>query len=147
MSSFVISKTEYIKAAGLMYGIAKARRYSHKYFLENIKEWFAKCYELNIESVNEQYGKDCIPNPCTYDDIFKGYCKIGEEIWRGERADITPQALRIRLIKFFMSVRYQIENKAAARYVSQIFFDCMAKFFDDELQDVDGWWGEIEIYK
>ena len=40
MSSFIIDKVEYVKAAGLMYGIESAKRDSHKYFMDVCRKEF-----------------------------------------------------------------------------------------------------------
>ena len=66
MSSFVISKKEYIKAAGIVAGIAEAQR---DFWLfdyeaqrnstpEDYYNRFAECYTMNALSVQEQYGDD-----------------------------------------------------------------------------------------
>lgn len=82
MSSFIISKVEYVKAAGLMYGIESAKRDSHKYFLDVCRKEFEHVYALNVASVNEQYDhcEPIAPDENSYDDVFEAYCKKGELI-------------------------------------------------------------------
>lgn len=146
MSSFVINKREYIKAAGLMYGIEMSKRgNAHRYFLENVRKNFAKCYELNVDSVNEQYGDESGKDCSDYDYEFTQYCKIGERIKCGLHESMTFKELRINLMQFFRSVLYQIENDEMSQFVSAFFFECTSKLFDSELYAVEGWWGDVEL--
>ena len=90
MSSFVISKSEYIKAAGLIAGLAEASSKSHanRFWLYNFKDnrnyttddyykTFCKCFEYNALSVQQQY-KDEQPelDDNEYKDVFKEYINI-----------------------------------------------------------------------
>lgn len=146
MSSFVINKSEFVKAAGLMYGIETSKRANaHKYFLENVRKNFVKCYELNVDSVNEQYGDESGKDVLDYDCIFERYCKIGERVKCGLHEGMTFEELRINLMHFFRSVLYQIENKEMSQFVAAFFFECTSKLFDCELYAVEGWWGDIEL--
>ena len=56
MSSFIIEKREYVKCAGLLFGYEEAKRDNHRWYLDHLYDWFVRCYELNVASVNEQYG-------------------------------------------------------------------------------------------
>lgn len=58
MSSFVVEKKEYIKAAGLMHGIVSSQIHKNTYFLETVYELFTKAYYANVESWCQQYGED-----------------------------------------------------------------------------------------
>lgn len=145
MSSFVINKSEYVKAAGLMYGIEASKKSPHRYFLENVRKNFVKCYELNVDSVNEQYGDESGKDCSDYDYEFTQYCKIGERIRCGVYDRMTFQELRINLMQFFRSVLYQIENEEMSQFVSAFFFECTSKLFGSELYEVEGWWGNIEL--
>ena len=145
MSSFVINKREYIKAAGLMYGIEASKNHPHRYFLENVRKNFVKCYELNVDSVNEQYGDESGKDGPDYDYEFTQFCKIGERIKCGLHESMTFKELRINLIKFFRSVLYQIENEEMSQFVCAFFFECTSKLFDSELCAVEGWWGDVEL--
>lgn len=142
MSSFVIDKREYIKAAGLMYGIEASNNHPHRYFLENVRKNFVKCYELNVDSVNEQYGDDSGKDGCEYDDLFNEYCSIGKVV----KSDVFHfTEFRFNLMKFFRSVLYQIENEEMSQFVNAFFFECTSKLFSSELHAVEGWWGDIEL--
>ena len=51
MSSFVIGKKEYIKAAGLVCGVASCSRYGGSpSFCANVKKQFSRIYCLNVYS-------------------------------------------------------------------------------------------------
>ena len=146
MSSFVINKREYVKAAGLMYGIEASKNLPHKYFLDHVRENFVKCYELNVDSVNEQYGNESGKDFSDYDYEFEQYCKIGEHIWwYGLYNGMTFKELRINLMEFFRSVLYQIENEEMSQFVAAFFFECTSKMFGSELYAVEGWWGDIGL--
>lgn len=154
MSSFIIDKIEYVKAAGLMYGYEEAKKSdAHRYFLEGVRAEFEHAYTLNVASVNEQYGEATLPDESTYDDEFEAYRKKGvlirnegyesDCIIRKKVADVmSREKFRCYMMNFFHSVLYQIENDSAHRAVAEFFFTCNAKL---ETTNVEGWWGEIEI--
>jgi hypothetical protein len=147
MSSFVVNKSEFVKAAGLMYGMESAKRHKHIYFMENVRKDFEKAYLMNVDSVNEQYGDDMQPDSASYDTYFDKYSKIGKSIYAyymlGEPHKFNE--LRPQLMTFFSSVLYQIENEEMSKEVSSIFYRCIRKLYDKELEGVEGWWGTIEI--
>ena len=148
MSSFIVSKREFIKAAGLMCGYEGAKRDSHRWFVENCRKEFEHCYALNVISVNEQYGDNCEPEEESYDDVFERYRKEGQRIYEGpalHEGVMSLSELRIKLWCFFRSVLYQIENDACSRAVSEWFFTCTSKLYERELHAVEGWWGEVEL--
>lgn len=145
MSSFVIDKKEYMKAAGLMYGIENAKQHTHRYFLDNVRAKFVRCYELNVASVNEQYGVNDAPDELSYDYIFKRYSTLGDRIKNGLVEGTSYQWLRRRLMRFFSSVLYQIENEEMSKEVAAFFHECTVKLFDEELYAIEGWWGNIEL--
>ena len=155
MSSFIIDKIEYVKAAGLMYGYEEAKRSPHRYFLERVREEFMHCYALNVISVNEQYNDEQVPDENTYDEEFEAYRKFGGSIYtegytgsvimeKGKEV-MDKRRFRNSMFLFFCSVLYQIENECANRTVSAFFYTCLAKLYTDEIDSLDGWWGEIPI--
>lgn len=148
MSSFIVSKREYVKAAGLMYGIEESKRDQHQYFLNVCRKEFEHCYALNVISVNEQYGENVEPDEESYDEEFEKYRKIGQRIYEGpalHEGVMSLSELRIKLWCFFRSVLYQVENDACSRAVSEWFFTCTSKLYERELHAVEGWWGEVEM--
>lgn len=149
MSSFVIDKIEFVKAAGLMYGIEESKRYSHRWWLERVRGWFVDAYRMNVSSVAEQYGEedegDTEPD---YDETFEEYRKKGYRIWSADgwgNVPLTRKELRNSLMKFFQSVCYQVENDEMLTKIQALFFTCICKMSDEDVDDIDGWWGEIEI--
>lgn len=66
MSSFILEKKEFIKAAGIMCGIEESKCDKHQYFIDNVKRRFEECYELNVDSFNEQYGDHNTYDNCAY---------------------------------------------------------------------------------
>ena len=147
MSSFIIKKVEYIKAAGLMYGIEDAKVRKHKYFLQHVRYYFCNCYALNVKSVNLQYGDNVAVDDNEYMDVFEEYKAKGRKIADCEGCGDVKNLgeLRKRLTIFFQSVLYQIEDEDCAEYVSWVAFMCIKKLCETEIEDIEGWWGEIEI--
>lgn len=155
MSSFIVSKREFIKAAGLMCGYEEAKRHSHKWFIDNVRQEFEHAYALNVISVNEQYGDNTEPEEGNYDDVFDAYRKEGALIQtEGYKMGIVctkvadvmdKRTFRRSMWNFFNSVLYQIEDDAAHRTVAELFYGCLNKLYEDETRDVEGWWGEVEL--
>ena len=46
MSSFILDKKEFIKAAGIMCGIEESKRDKHQYFINNVKRRFEECADI-----------------------------------------------------------------------------------------------------
>lgn len=145
MSSFVVDKIEFVKAAGLMYGIEESKCEPHRYFLQTVRAEFVNAYDLNVDSVNEQYGDDASKDTCTYDDEFEKYRKIGGMIWGGTYCKMKKNELRLRLWNFFRSVLYQIECDNYHDIVGAFFFECISKLYESDVRAIEGWWGEIEL--
>ena len=145
MSSFIVSKREYVKAAGLMYGIEESKRDPHRYFLDNVRKEFEHAYVLNVASVNEQYGDSVVPDGESYDVDFECHRRAGDRIYDGVERRMSLEMLRPRLQMFFQSVLYQIENEAAHRVVAELFYECTCKLYEREIEVVDGWWGDVQL--
>jgi len=145
MSSFIVGKIEYVKVAGLMYGIEEAKRDPHRWFLENVRKEFEHCYLLNVISFNRQYGDSVVPEEDGYDAEFEAMRRVGRRIYgETDTRRMTLEKLRPMLQEFFQSVLYQIEDDACERAVSAWFYKCVAKLYQRELNDVEGWWGRID---
>lgn len=125
MSSFTIAKVDYIKAAGLIAGIAKATSIGcHNFWVYDYREGknsdtetyykrFSQCYEMNAISVKDQYHGDEVGAPSgdtnKYKKKFDEYFKIGSGI---KRYPIEKQHQIIKdIISFFRSSLYQTENE------------------------------------
>lgn len=145
MSSFVINKIEFVKAAGLMYGIEESRRIPFKYFLDNVRDNFVRAFEFNALSVAEQYGDDTpFTDDLTYNETFDIYRAKGAKLWQSG-IGTTRKNLRNGLTKFFHSVLYQIENREMYTWTSSFFWECVARMDDAEIAKAEGWWGEVEV--
>lgn len=159
MSSFIVSKREFIKAAGLMCGYEGAKRDSHKWFVDNVRKEFEHAYALNVASVNEQYGRYEAPEQNdNHDELFETYRKKGALIYNDGYASndggviyekvedvMDKRTFGFSMWKFFGSVLYQIENDAAHRAVAALFYTCLSKLYQDKIHGFDGWWGEVEL--
>lgn len=141
MSSFTISKEDYIKAAGLMYRYESVKRTPHGYFLSIVYKMFVRCYELNLESVNEQY--DCYEQSDTdeYIEVFEEYKKIGKRLYFSN----IKRKLTNSLWHFFCSALYQTENEKMATEMRSWFFICVHKLYESDIEQSAPWWGEINI--
>lgn len=145
MSSFVIDKKEYVKAAGIMYGFESAKRDAHKYFVDTIRARFNDVYKWNVMSVAKQYGEEPTYDANEYDDVFEKYKTIGRKAYRAS-FDVMPlNELRVRLWSFFRSSLYQIEDDTLSAKASEVFMSCLSKLYERDMRQVEGWWGEIEI--
>ena len=145
MSSYVIDKKEYMKAAGIMYGIESAKRDAHKYFIDTIRARFNDVYKWNVQSVAAQYGEDEVYDANEYDDVFEKYKTIGRKAKRGS-FDVFPfSELRVCMWSFFRSALYQIEDENLSAKASEVFLSCLSKLYENDIHAVEGWWGEIEI--
>jgi hypothetical protein len=149
MSSFVIDKIQYMKAAGLMYGIEECKRDKHHYFLEVCRERFSLAYALNVTSVAEQYGDTPVMDMNTYDEEFERHRKLAHGIYErdcmGIQQPLHMRDLCPRLMNFFQSVLYQIENEASHRIVAAWFYSCVIKLYESDIRRIDGWWGDVEL--
>lgn len=149
MSSFILDKKEFIKAAGIMCGIEESKRDKNKYFIENVKRRFEECYELNVDSVNEQYRDHNAYDNCAYEKTFDEYRAKGKHLYNNtlevDGVKVGLRWLRPRMLKFFLCVLYQIENEECADIVGHFFFECMSNLAECSCSDIDGWWGEVEL--
>lgn len=158
MSSFIISKKEFVKAAGLMCGFEEAKRDSDKWFIDNVRKEFEHAYALNVASVNEQYNDSEMPETEQYNEVFEAYRKKGALIQNDGYASndgiifekvegvMDKKKFRLSMFHFFESVLYQIENDAASRIVAAWFFTCLSHLYDSDLHSAAAfWWGEIDM--
>lgn len=159
MSSFVVSKEEYIKAAGMVAGIAEAKGnnygVSDRFWIydyvtgrnmtpEDYYRNFVECYDMNALSVQEQYhDNDRGRDDNEYLDTLNEYRA------KAKRKAISPDALQdmiLNLHGFFRCAEYQTENKG--------YYWKMITFFNRineallplmaPARSVDGW-GSLEL--
>ncbi len=160
MSSFTIDKREYIKAAGIVAGIAQAsargtgrgqmwiydyetRRNSTP---EDYHRVFTECYEMNAISVAEQYH-DRTPETDSneYKPEFKAAIKAGEKLYmlKGEKLKNAIMELR----HFFGSAIYQTE-KYEYMFKMQFYFfkieDQLMRYLYTAPEDLKSW-GSLKI--
>ena len=150
MSSFVISKKEYIKAAGIVAGIAEAQR---DFWLfdyeaqrnstpEDYYNRFAECYTMNALSVQEQYGDD---KPEADAEEYKR--EFAEYRAKGRSFVMNPEKYRNalkHLREFFSGAEYQTEKEAyfwkMQMYFNRILVALMKYAFPGEVES----WGTLE---
>lgn len=123
MSSFVVNKEEYIKAAGIVAGIAEAKNggsldrfwiydyeRGHNMTAADYYDRFAECYTMNALSVQEQYHDDMPErDDCDYMDTFTSYKD------KAKRLIMQPEKLKniiLDLHRFFRCAEYQTEKEA-----------------------------------
>ena len=147
MSSFVIDKREYMKAAGMMHGIASSAKLPWEYFTENVKARFTRLYELNEKSVCEQYKRPFEGlDECEYQEVFDKYSSLGKSIWSDKKNLQTRKNLRAQLINFFRCVEYQIENCEMLQEARSTLYVCQDHFLteiDREYIESVRCWGKI----
>lgn len=145
MSSFVISKKEYVKAAGIMYGVENSNRFPHTCFLNVVREKFNELYIMNEKSVAMQYKKSSHPDECEYIDLFWEYVEKSKQMLKDNKKELT-----YNMMIFFNSILYQmIEDEEMHMKASDFLYMCIRKLLesDEEYKKVsDGaaWWGVIK---
>jgi hypothetical protein len=146
MSSFIISKKEYIKAAGLVCGVASCSKYGgNPVFCANVKKQFEHIYNLNVYSYEEQYDEDVEKDTKDYESVFNDYKELGRRIYMGLESKMSLDTLRYSLINFFRSATYQIENEDANMEAASYLFTCVEMLCQDKTDDIDGFWGSVDI--
>ena len=140
MSSFIVPKIEYMKAAGLLYGFEYAKREPHAWYLDHLKEQFLRCYELNVASVNEQYNDYEKADECDYNEIFEAYKDFGRKCYNTKRKEFVYS-----MLMFFRSVNYQVENEEAKQEVTAWLYTCIMHLEERHVEVAAEWWGEINL--
>ena len=152
MSSFVISKKQYVKAAGIIAGISESARDFWLYDYEagrnstpdDYYNRFSECYNMNALSVQDQYG-DTEPETDgdDYKDIFKEYRKKGKDIYFfGDKKKAI-----IELLHFFNSALYQTETEAYYFKMQLYFYRiivALLQYCDSSYHNSESW-GTLEL--
>lgn len=153
MSSFVIDRKEYAKAAGVVAGIAKIKRdfWCYDYSVgRNMNEGdyfrrFLECYEMNALSVKEQYNDDEMEGTPASDNECKAAFLEGKK--KGTAAIVNGNIRQAvsELIHFFRSAMYQTE-KEAYYYKMKMFLDGLSVELVTRcvLPPAESW-GELEL--
>lgn len=160
MSSFVIGKEEYVKAAGIIAGIVDAsnrgisecfvfdyqrdRRMTEKDFYD----CFVELFQMNALSVHEYYGPrhpedELYTDSNDYQKTFKEFQKIGRA------AALDPgklQRIIFNLRDFFRSAQYQTMESNAYFFKMKMIFDnilvsLMGLIYPHECEC----WGSFEV--
>ena len=134
MSSFVIDKAAYMKAAGAVAGVVDAYKTchwreifiydyeaGHRMEAEDFRRRFARCFEMNCISVQEQYHeREPFADPADHMDAFRaGYAIGNKAAYNGTEM----KELIFNLQRFFDSCLYQVEKYA-------YLFDMKAFFYE-----------------
>lgn len=157
MSSYVINKAEYIKAAGLLAGIAEASAgRTHEFWIydfakhrnmisEDYYRVFEDCYEKNDISVMEQYGdKEREADPNDYKSEFEAYKRKGVYLWTSNKVYTIIPALN----QFFQSALYQTEKEAYSWAMELLFGRIIRELisFTNASSEL-GCWGDLDGLK
>lgn len=162
MSSFVIPKVEYVKAAGAVVGIVKASsRYSfNSVWLYNVEKGremtqqdiydrFVECFELNAENVYELYSPHHEDETLVTDDE-RYLNEFNDYIRKAYKAADDPAKLRdiiLDLRHFFHSALYQTSENDNYYGIMKSFFNEIIEaliVMTDPGYDSDCW-GEFNI--
>ena len=125
MSSFVIGKVEYVKAAGAVAGIVEGFNHGNnecfvydyqsntRYTADGFYRLFVECFEMNALSVHEQYrhhpGEELWTDNADYMQEFRKYQKIGRSAAYDDR---KREKIIFDLRDFMRSAMYQTEKEA-----------------------------------
>ena len=153
MSSYVIDKKEYIKAAGFIAGLTE--NFSVRDFWlydfsvgrnmtkEDYHRQFSAFYNMNAASVKEQYNDSvCESDENDYMDIFNEYRKKGRQMYL---ADV--KSALIDLIDFFDSVCYQVEDDEYNKYMRAFFDRVVVEAFSKIHPHECKCWGDFNLDK
>ena len=171
MSSFVISKHEFVAAAGFCAAAAEHLNYYREPCLrvwnkrnnrvstaDDIRADFVRLYELNAKSVALQYDEEIETDSNTYDNVFSDFKGKSSHLFnRGytfER-DTDRRCLQktiYGLLRFFDCIKYQIEDDDCARRALNILnkyyraipaiLRRLDSVHDEQLSD---YWGEFKL--
>ena len=158
MSSFVVSKEEYIKAAGIMAGLSDMYSNtfgSHRLWIydyekgrnmtaEDYHRAFSDCHTMNALSVQEQYDDETPETDSDdYMDTFNEYRAKIKKIAH-DRAKM--QNVILSLHSFFRCAEYQTENQSYYWKMTTFFNRINAALlpFMVPARETAGW-GRIEI--
>lgn len=161
MSSFVISKKEYVKAAGFIAALARETNrycepiiYWYSYEKGGLKEAedfyndFVELYKANAESVLLQYNdKEAETDNTDYREEFENMMKATHRLYMYATKLCTPtsrQALINSIYEFNLfarSVNYQVEDRLLSNFCNHYLDKCqkyLMQILSQELNHYDG---------
>lgn len=152
MSSFVIDKKEYIKAAGISAGLAftlDREFFVYDYELgrkmkqEDFYNKFCEFYKMNAISVAEQYGDAEIEtDESDQHRLFNEWRVLGEHL--AMRSSYKVQQAVKHLSDFLRSAAYQTE-KDAYYFKMTMFFDKLIRQLYEKTTKLDcECWGDLD---
>lgn len=150
MSSFIIEKREYIKAAGIIAGIAEARKLwvfdyqsNRNSNPEDYHRRFTECFEMNALSFKEQYNEaEVFTDGNEYRQTFKEYLKKGRSL-AGKPNELKHAIFELK--QFMSGAEYQTE-KDAYFFKMQMYFNSILIALMDCLRDHEPEsWGTLEL--
>lgn len=154
MSSFVIGKDSYIRAAGVVAALAENKKlwvydYSVGHNMEKADYYrrFSECYTMNALSVMEQYNDDEME---TAPETDKECSAIFETAYRktksgliGFSASFDLKQVISNLLHFFQSAMYQTEKEAYYFKMQMFFNQLTAALTEKYLLPDSECWGEF----
>ena len=172
MSSFVIAKSDYIRAAAFLAAAAGHQDYygdpvlslwnaraGRRYTAEDIQRDFTRLYEINAADVAEQYRNATrCTDPESYSEEFAATKAAAAQLLnRGytlERDTERKQLQRVTygLIEFLNSARYQIEGEENTRRALRIMnkyyrglYALLQKLDNVSHDDTQAYWGSFSL--
>lgn len=141
MSSFVISKEEYIKAAGFFAGITEQENRYHEpliYWWSNNKRKlleakdyysaFVSLYEMNAKSVSKQYGDklEIYNDSEDYKEAFETSRSYAKRLVGFAKTDVLfpLQQACFDFLNFTRSINYQIEDPSISTDANKFLHKC-----------------------
>lgn len=160
MSSYVISKSEYMKAAGFCAALAE---HKHIYYeplriwdpeagkvatAAEFKKYFSHLFKLNAAAYAYRYNEtDIFDDPDNYDDAFEAArAATKSAINASYRGDNKINVLIFGFYHFSHSILYQMDEKRAEklaaeflRYVCAELLQIMGKFANIHIDPANFW--------
>jgi len=173
MSSFVINKIEYVKAAGFIAATVETlnhfrepvvriwnKRENRVYYAEDVYSDFVRLYRVNVAAVAEQYNDDEIRqynDAAEYREEFERAKGKGRELMtNGYTIGSAESRKKLQFvvystINFFHSIQYQIEDdentKRALRILNKYYRGLynVLRRCDGVSQDDIQTWGSFDV--
>jgi len=152
MSSYVIAKSEYMKAAGLVTGLSEELRHFWMYDIEtqrnstaeDFKRHFTEFFTMNALSVQEQYNDpEAYTDTNEYNKEFSEYRKLGKQLVYNDGKALTDAISE--LSAFFSSAMYQTEYEPYMYKMQMYFNSLIVELWDKAYHHETESWSELKI--